>query len=91
MTSTRCSAACHTGALLATASLLLLPAMAAPPPPGGDLELRRVQLRNLSQSLQSRLEQRLQCINKAGSLGELESCERRYAHPGMGGWGCPMW
>ena len=72
-------------------TLLALPAVAAPPPPGSDLELRRTQLRNLSQQQQLRLEQRLQCITNAGSFSQLESCERRYGRAGMGGSGCPMW
>jgi hypothetical protein len=91
MTPTVLRAARHNVVVLASATLLSLPALAAPPPPGSDLELRRAQLRNLSEQLQTRLEQRLQCVNKASSLTELESCERRSMHPGMGGWGCPMW
>ena len=91
MTHHTCRSARHVASLLATATLLALPAVAAPPPPGSDLELRRTQLRNLSQQMQLRLEQRLQCINNAGSFSQLEGCQRRYGHPAMGSWGCPMW
>lgn len=56
-----------------------------------DLELRRSQLRTFGQQQQQRLEQRLRCINRAGSLTELEGCERSRYGPAMGGVGCPMW
>lgn len=80
-------------AALAVAAGLLLTARAwaAPPPPASDLELRRTQLRTLGQQQQLRLEQRLRCINRAGSLTELEGCERSRYGPAMGGWSCPMW
>lgn len=79
------------GLLLAGLSLFTARATAAPAPPASDLELRRSQLRTLDQQQQLRLEQRLRCINRAGSLTELESCERSRYGSGMGGWGCPMW
>ncbi|MFM8259978.1 MAG: hypothetical protein ACKN83_09175 [Vulcanococcus sp.] len=83
--------AAATGLLLAATNLLTARAPAAPAPPASDLELRRSQLRTLGQQQQQRLEQRLRCINRAGSLTELEGCERSRYGPAMGGAGCPMW
>jgi hypothetical protein len=78
-------------------TLLAAPAQAQP----GSFEERRQLMRQMSQQLQARLEQRLRCINQAKSWGDLDNCQRTtstgWHHgpgmggPGMGGWGCPMW
>ena len=46
-------------------------------------------MRQMTQRLQDRLDQRLRCIDKATKLTELQACQRS---TGMGdhGWGCPM-
>jgi hypothetical protein len=46
-------------------------------------------MRQMTQRLQERLEQRLRCIDKATKLSELQACQRS---TGMvdHGWGCPM-
>jgi hypothetical protein len=59
-------------------------------------EERRQLMRQVTQQLQARLEQRLRCINQAKTITELEACQRTnstggHHGPGMGGWGCPMW
>jgi heme exporter protein D len=66
----------------------------------GSFEERRQLMRQMTQQLQARLEQRLRCINQAKSSGDLDSCQRTnstgWHHgpgmggPGMGGWNCPM-
>ena len=78
-------------------TLLAAPAQAQT----GSFEERRQLMRQMSQQLQARLEQRLRCINQAKSWGDLDNCQRTtstgWHHgpgmggPGMGGWGCPMW
>jgi hypothetical protein len=77
--------------------LLAWPAQAQP----NSFEERRQLMRQMSQQLQARLEQRLRCINQAKTFGDLEQCQRTtstgWHHgpgmggPGMGGWGCPIW
>jgi hypothetical protein len=62
---------------------------------------QRQLMRQVTQQLQARLEQRLRCINQAKSINDLEGCQRAnstgWHHgpgmggPGMGGWRCPMW
>jgi len=89
------TAAASVAALAVT--LLAAPAQAQP----GSFEERRQLMRQMSQQLQARLEQRLRCINQAKSWGDLDNCQRTtstgWHHgpgmggPGMGGWGCPMW
>jgi hypothetical protein len=58
-------------------------------------------MRQITQQLQARLEQRLRCINQAKTIGDLDTCQRTnstgWHHgpgmggPGMGGGGCPIW
>ena len=89
------NAAAGVAALAVT--LLAAPAQAQT----GSFEERRQLMRQMSQQLQARLEQRLRCINQAKSWGDLDNCQRTtstgWHHgpgmggPGMGGWGCPMW
>lgn len=60
------------------------------------LQERRLLMRQVTQQWQSRLDQRLRCVNSATSLAELERCERTsgggwHHGSGMGVWGCPMW
>ena len=75
---------CH-GALQATVAaargLLLVAAILLP-------------TRALAAPLPQASDLELRCINRAGSLTELEGCERsRYGQgmSGMGGWGSPRW
>jgi hypothetical protein len=73
-------------------TLLSAPAQAQP----SSFEERRQLMRQMSQQLQARLEQRLRCINQAKNWGDLDNCQRTtstgwHHGPGMGGWGCPMW
>ncbi len=84
------------GAALAI-TLAAGPAQAQP----GSFEERRQLMRQMTQQLQARLEQRLRCINQARSSGNLDNCQRTGSNgwhhgpgmggPGMGGWGCPIW
>ena len=80
---------------LLTAAVLAVPAHAAQPPLEAWKERRELMLR-LSQQQQLRLQQQVLCLQKAGSMADLESC-RTVVMPGwmhgagMGGWGCPMW
>jgi hypothetical protein len=81
---------------------LALPLLAGPAQaqPNG-FEERRQLMRQMSQQLQARLEQRLRCINQAKTFSDLEQCQRTtstgWHHGpgmggvGMGGWGCPIW
>jgi hypothetical protein len=82
--------------------LLALPLLAAPAQAQpSSFEERRQLLRQMSQQLQARLEQRLRCINQAKTFTDLDQCQRTsstgWHHgpgmggPGMGGWGCPIW
>lgn len=67
---------------------------------GGFQEQRQL-MRQITQQLQARLEQRLRCINQAKTISDLDTCQRTnstgWHHgpgmggPGMGGWGCPIW
>ncbi|MEB3235970.1 MAG: hypothetical protein VKM98_11140 [Cyanobacteriota bacterium] len=77
-------------------------AQAAPAPapaPAGSLQQRQALMRQITLQQQSLLEQRSRCINRAGTLPELERCERGYPtmmplwhqRGTMGGWNCPMW
>lgn len=82
---------------LLTLPLLAWPAQAQP----SSFEERRQLMRQMSQQLQARLEQRLRCINQAKTFADLDQCQRTnstgWHHgpgmggPGMGGWGCPIW
>jgi hypothetical protein len=84
------------GAALAI-TLAAGPAQAQP----GSFEERRQLMRQMTQQLQARLEQRLRCVNQARSSDDLDNCQRTISTgwhhgpgmggPGMGGWGCPMW
>ena len=61
-----------------------------------ELQERRLLMRQVTQQMQARLQQRLRCINAATNLSELDSCQRTtgggwHHGPGTGGWGCPMW
>jgi hypothetical protein len=90
----------HAKAYLAAALALTLMAGSAQAQPGS-FEERRLLMRQMTEQLQARLEQRLRCINQAKSWGDLNTCQRAnstgWHHgpgmggPGMGGWGCPMW
>jgi hypothetical protein len=78
--------------------LLLIGAAEAQPV---SVEERKLLMRQITQQLQARLEQRLRCINQAKTIGDLDTCQRTnstgWHHgpgmggPGMGGWGCPIW
>ena len=82
--------------LIAVASLVS-PVQAQPAPnQPGNLEDRRELMRQITQELQARLEQRLRCINQAQSFNDLMGCQANNRNgwhhgPGMGGWECPMW
>ena len=66
-----------------------------------NFEERRQLMRQVTQQLQARLEQRLRCVNQAKTWSDLDQCQRTtstgWHHgpgmggPGMGGWGCPIW
>jgi hypothetical protein len=83
--------------VLLAVPLLAWPAQAQP----NRFEERRQLLRQMSQQLQARLEQRLRCINQAKTFSDLDQCQRTtstgWHHgpgmggAGMGGWGCPIW
>jgi len=75
---------------------LALPAGAEPL----SFQEQRQLMRQMTQLLQGRLEQRLRCIDKASTPTQLQDCQRagstgwpHGAGMGMGGmgWGCPMW
>ena len=82
------------------AALLPVAAAQAEPQLGG-FEIRRLLMRQVTQQLQARLEQRLRCINQAKTLSDLEACQRSVSTAGhhgsgmgttgMGGWSCPIW
>ncbi len=90
----------HSKAYLGAALVLTLTAGAAQAQPSS-FEERRQLMRQMSQQLQVRLEQRLRCINQAKTFADLDQCQRAnstgwHHGPGMGGagwggWGCPMW
>ncbi|NDD69247.1 MAG: hypothetical protein EBZ29_07565 [Synechococcaceae bacterium WB9_4xC_028] len=79
--------------------LLTWPAQAQAQP--NSFEERRQLMRQVTQQLQARLEQRLRCVNQAKTWSDLDQCQRTtstgWHHgpgmggPGMGGWGCPIW
>ena len=71
--------------LLAATTAVAAPAQAEPL----TFQEQRALMRQMTQRLQARLEQRLRCIDKATKLTELQGCQRS---SGMGdhGWGCPM-
>lgn len=85
----------------ATAALLLSARPESAQAQPSSFEERRQLMRQMSQQLQARLEQRLRCINQAKSFDDLDQCQRTnstgWHHgpgmggPGWGGWGCPMW
>ena len=85
----------------ATAALLLIAGPRAAQAQPSSFEERRQLMRQMSQQLQARLEQRLRCINQAKTFADLDQCQRAnstgwHHGPGMGGagwggWGCPMW
>lgn len=69
-------------------------AQAADPAEREGLEPLRVRLRNQLGQQQLRLQQQLGCLEKAGSIADLQRCRMGgmpQMHPGMGGWGCPIW
>jgi hypothetical protein len=78
--------------------LLLIGAAEAQPV---SVEERKLVMRQITQQLQARLEQRLRCINQAKTISDLDTCQRTnstgWHHgpgmggPGMGGGGCPIW
>jgi hypothetical protein len=78
--------------------LLLIGAAEAQPV---SVEERKLLMRQITQQLQARLEQRLRCINQAKTISDLDTCQRTnstgWHHgpgmggPGMGGGGCPIW
>ena len=80
-----------------TVPWLAAPAAAAP----SSFEEQRLLMRQVTQQLQARLEQRLRCLNQAKNLNDLDGCQRTtstgwhhgpgMSGPGIGGWGCPMW
>ena len=71
--------------LLAATTAAAAPAQAEPL----SFQEQRALMRQMTQRLQDRLDQRLRCIDKATKLTELQGCQRS---SGMGdhGWGCPM-
>ncbi|MEY4360008.1 MAG: hypothetical protein RLZZ631_1494 [Cyanobacteriota bacterium] len=71
--------------LLAATTAAAAPAQAEPL----SFQEQRALMRQMTQRLQDRLDQRLRCIDKATKLTELQACQRS---TGMGdhGWGCPM-
>ena len=84
---------------LAHAGLLALALTALARPVGAEpLSFReqRQLMRQMTQLLQGRLEQRLRCIDQASTPAQLQDCQRAGAAgwphgAGMGGMGCPMW
>lgn len=64
---------------------------AAAPAPAEPLSFQeqRALMRQMTQRLQERLDQRLRCIDKATKLADLQACQRS---TGMGehSWCCPM-
>lgn len=92
----------HPHAIAVGLASLALPLLAGPVHADtSSFQEQRQLMRQVTQQLQARLEQRLRCINQAKSFTELEACQRAnstgWHHgpgmggPGMGGWGCPMW
>ena len=89
----------HLAAQLATPVLLaaaLLPAARAEQPPLESWKERRELMLRLSQQQQLHLQQQVVCLQKAGTMADLDRCRTvvmpGWMHgPGMGGWGCPMW
>ena len=90
----------HSKAYLGAALVLTLMAGAAQAQPSS-FEERRQLMRQMSQQLQARLEQRLRCINQAKTFADLDQCQRanstgseqpsskaaRAAGAGCQGWG----
>lgn len=59
---------------------------------------QRTLMRQMTQRLQARLEQRLRCIDKATKLADLQACQRSTGgawrddtEMGKPHWCCPMW
>ena len=71
--------------LLAATTAAAAPAQAEPL----SFQEQRALMRQMTQRLQDRLDQRLRCIDKATKLTELQACQRS-AGMGNHGWGCPM-
>ena len=72
--------------------LVLAATMAAAAPAQAEplsFQEQRALMRQMTQRLQERLEQRLRCIDKASKSTELQACQRS---TGMvdHGWGCPI-
>ncbi len=81
--------------LLATV-VALAPLTAADPSQAqpSDLQQRRQQMLQISQQQRALIEQRLRCINQAGTMTDLERCGRgtpESGHMHSGSWTCPMW
>ena len=75
---------------------LILPAARAGHPPLETWQERRDLMLRLRQEQQLRLQQQVVCLQKAGSMADLERCSTVFAPgwmpgQGMGGWGWPMW
>ena len=92
----------HPTAIALIGAALTLPLLARPVQADtSTFQEQRQLMRQVTQQLQARLEQRLRCLNQAKTLTDLETCQRvnstGWHHgpgmggPGMGGWGCPMW
>ena len=92
--------------LLRAAPWLFAMALAVQPLPSGaeplSFQEQRLLMRQMTQRLQTRLEQRLRCIDRATTNADLRSCQTSTdGMHGMGagigggmgaqGWGCPMW
>jgi len=83
-----------TGAALSLGALSLPPALAQTPTAGQLLNQQRLQLQQLSRQQQVLLQDQLRCLDRAGSLQDLERCRSimpAIGPHGMGGWRCPMW
>ena len=91
----RLTVACVAVAGPVLTSVVAPPARAGQPPLEAWHE-QREQLLRLNQQQQLRLQQQVQCLQKAGTKADLERCRDTrlpgWRHgSGMGGWGCPMW
>jgi hypothetical protein len=67
--------------LLAATTAAAAPAQAEPL----TFQEQRALMRQMTQRLQARLEQRLRCIDNATKLADLQDCQRKAQ------WCCPMW
>ena len=86
---------------LAQAGLLALALTALARPVSAQLlsfQEQRQLMRQMTQLMQGRMEQRLRCIDQASNPAQLQDCQRAggagwQRGVGMGnmGWGCPMW